>query len=92
MANEGVHASPNDVRKLATALTIYSAEVADATKKVRAALNQANWHDGRKQQFEQRYQDFQKRMNGFLGSEVDEMVRSLNQLAARLDDVRETRL
>lgn len=92
MANDGVNASPVDVRKLATALGHYKQEVAAASKKVRGALGSANWHDSRKAQFEARYQDLQKRIDGFMSGEVDQMIKQLNDLARRLDEIRNIRM
>lgn len=66
MANEGVNASPADVRKLATALGSYQREVVAASKKVHGALGSANWHDSGKAQFEARYKDLQKRIDSFM--------------------------
>lgn len=87
-----VNASPADVRKLATALTAYRQDVLSASKKVRGALGSANWHDSRKSQFESRYQDLQKRIDGFMSGEVDQMVKQLNDLARRLDEIRNVRM
>lgn len=92
MANEAVNASPADVRKLAAALGSYKQEVAAASNKVRGALGSANWHDSRKSQFEARYQDLQKRLDGFMSGEVDQMIKQLNELARRLDEIRNIRL
>ncbi len=92
MANDTVNASPADVRKLATALGTYRHEVVSASKMVRGALGSANWNDSRKVQFEARYQDLQKRIDGFMTGEVDEMIKQLNDLARRLDEIRNIRL
>lgn len=92
MANDAVNASPTDVRKLATALGTYKQEVGAASKKVRGALGSASWHDSRKSQFEARFQDLQKRIDGFLSGEVDQMIKQLNDLARRLDEIRHIRM
>jgi hypothetical protein len=94
MANDNdiVNASPADVRKLATALNAYKQEVVSASKKVRGALGSANWNDSRKAQFESRYQDLQKRIDGFMTGEVDQMIKQLNDLARRLDEIRNIRM
>jgi hypothetical protein len=92
MSTDGVHASPTDVRKLAAALTAYQEEVAAAAKKVQGALKAANWHDKQKAAFEARYRDLQKGVDRFLTGEVPAMVKSLNEMARRLDDVRSMRL
>lgn len=88
MSNDVVNASPADVRRLAAALNAYKQEVAAASKKVRGALGSANWNDSRKAQFEARYRDLQQRIDGFMSSEVDQMVKTLNELARRLDEIR----
>lgn len=92
MANDQVHASPTDVRKLAAALTAYKQEVVAASKKVRSALDSANWHDQRKAQFDVHYKDLQKRVDSFMSTEVDQMVKALNDLARRLDGIRDVRM
>jgi len=92
MQNEAVNASPTDIRKLAAALAAYKQEVAASSKKVRSALGSANWHDSRKSQFEARYQDLQKRVDGFMTGEVDQMIKQLHELASRLDDIRNIRM
>jgi hypothetical protein len=92
MASDMVNASPADVRKLAAALNAYKQEVVAASKTVRGALGSANWNDSRKAQFESRYQDLQKRIDGFMSGEVDQMVKMLNDLARRLDEIRSIRM
>lgn len=92
MSGDRVEASAADVRKLATALNAYREDVLSAGKKVQGALRAAHWNDARKTQFEARYQELQKRIDGFLGGEVDQMLKSLNDLARRLDDVRNIRM
>ena len=92
MANDAVNASPADIRRLAKALGSYKQEVVAASKKVRGALESANWHDSRKAQFEARYQDLQKRIDGFMSGEADQMIKELNEFARRLDEIRNIRL
>ena len=92
MADDGVHASPTDIRKLAGALTAYKGEVSAASKRVQGALGSANWHDSRKQQFEARYKDLQKQIDRFMQGEVDQMVKSLNELARRLEEIRSVKM
>lgn len=89
---DAVHASPRDIRKLAASLALFKKDVAQAGVKVRGALNSANWHDQRKAQFEQRYRDLQAQIDRFMTGEVDAMIKSLNQLAVKLEDIRSTRL
>lgn len=92
MTGDMVNASPEDVRRLAAALNAYKQEVGAASRTVRGALGSANWHDSRKSQFESRYRDLEKRIDGFLSSEVDDMVKMLHDLARRLDDIRNIRM
>ena len=92
MPDDQVHASAADLRKLASALNSYKQDVASASKKVQGALGSANWHDSRKAQFESRYRDLQKRVDGFMSGEVDSMMKALNELAHRLDDIRNVRM
>ncbi len=87
-----VHASPQDIRKLASSLNSFKSEVTSASKKVRGALAAANWHDSRKAQFESRYNDVQKQIDRFMSGEVDQMVKALNQLASKLDEIRNIRM
>ena len=47
MAKDSVHASPGNVKRLASALSTYQKDVATAAGKVQGALSTANWHDGR---------------------------------------------
>lgn len=87
-----VNASPEDIRRLAAALGTYKNEVVAAHKRVQGALNAAHWQDPQKDRFEARLQDFRQGVDTFVTGEVDEMVRSLNQLAARLTDIRQMRM
>ncbi|RLV47709.1 hypothetical protein D9V37_16300 [Nocardioides mangrovicus] len=87
-----VNASPQDIRKLAGALAAYRDEVTKASKKVQGALAQANWHDSRKQQFEGKYRDLQKKIDSFMSSDVDQMAKGLKQLASKLEDIRNVRM
>lgn len=92
MSHDGVHASPEDVKKLAAALTSYQKDVVAAGKRVQSALGSANWHDRRKDQFESRYRDLQKTLDRFMANEVQDMVKSLSELARRLEDIRSMRM
>lgn len=92
MPNDAVNASPADVRKLASALRAYKQEVVAASKRVNGALGSAHWHDSRKSQFESRYTELQKRIDGFMNGEVDQMVKQLNDLARKLDEIRNIRM
>lgn len=92
MSTDGVHASPEDVKKLAAALKKYQTEVSAAGKRVQGALSSANWHDRQKDQFEARYRDLQKTLDRFMSSEVQAMVKGLTELARRLDEIRSMRM
>ncbi|MGH3276547.1 MAG: hypothetical protein ACRDNZ_19740 [Streptosporangiaceae bacterium] len=92
MPDGSVNADPESVRKLAGALARYERDVAAASRSVQAALASANWHDRQKQQFEQRYRDLQRSIDGFMSSEVQAMARSLNELTQRLEEIRRMRM
>lgn len=92
MPDDTINARPEDVRKLALALDRYRANVKNASKDVRKALDAAYWHDSRKDQFEARYRDLQKHVDGFLGTEVDQMVKQLNAYARRLEELRSMKM
>ena len=92
MPADGVNANPEDVRKLASALGVYQQEVVASSKRVRGALNSARWHDRQKDAFETRFQQLQASIDRFMNSEVQAMVKSLNELARRLDEVRNMRM
>lgn len=87
-----VNASPGDVKKLAAALSAYKKEVEAAGKRVQGALSAANWNDPQKQKFEARYRDFQRGINTFMTGEVDAMAKALNDLAAKLTEIKSIRL
>lgn len=93
MANfDLVDASPEDVRNLARALDQYRKQIQGAGRGVRGALSKARWNDARKAQFETRLLDLQKRLDGFADSEVEQMIRTLHELARRLDDAGAVRM
>jgi len=89
---ETVHASPQDVKKLAAALAAYKGEVSAAGQKVQRALNAANWRDGQKERFEAHYREFHRAIERFMSGEVDTMVRDLNELARRLAEIQSMRM
>jgi len=92
MSGDGVHASPESVKRLAAALGRYQEEVSSAGKRVQNALDAANWHDQQKDQFEARYKDLQRTLDHFISSEVQAMVKSLGEFARRLDEIRSLRM
>ena len=87
-----VNANPEDVRKLSSALKRYQSDVRSASRQVQHALSGARWHDPQKDKFEARYQSLQKSVDRFLGGEVDDMIKALNELARRLDDIKAMRM
>jgi hypothetical protein len=92
MSDDRVHASPQDVRKLAVALSAYQQEVTAAGRKMQGALGAANWHDAQKDKFEARYRDLQRSIDRFMSSEVTGMITGLNELARRLAEISSMRL
>jgi hypothetical protein len=86
-----VHANPQDVKKLAQALTHLEQELLQATKAASRAIDRADWRDGRKDQFVARYNDFNKKTNSFVGGELRQMVKGLNNLAQQLERARDQR-
>lgn len=87
-----VNASPDDVRRLAGALRNYQQQVANASRSVQKALASANWNDRQKQRFESRYRELQKSIDRFMNDEVVSMVSTLNELARKLDDIKQMRM
>lgn len=92
MSTDGVNASPADVKKLAAVLTKYQNTVKSASKEVQAALHSASWNDRQKDRFEARYRDVQKTVDRFMSTEVQSMVKSLHELARRLEEIRGMRM
>ena len=87
-----VDASSADVRKLASALKRYKDETTQVGRRVDGAIRAASWRDSKKDQFEARYRDFSKQMDRFMSSQVDDMVRSLNELAKKLEEIERMRM
>jgi hypothetical protein len=86
-----VRADPADVKKLARALQQYQQRVNEASKQARKAIDQANWDDRQKQQFEGSFRNFQKQTDHFVGAQVKDFVKKLNALAADLEKARSHR-
>jgi|GEM_PF-5689934 len=86
-----VHADPADVKKLARALEQYQQRINEASKQARHAINRANWKDKQKYQFEDRFRNFQKQTDHFVGAQVKDFVKQLNALAADLERARSHR-
>ena len=87
-----VNANPDDVRKLAGALKRYQQDVRQSAKTVSSALAGARWNDPKKQQFEARLKDHQRQLEKFVGNDVEQMVRALNELANKLDEIKRMRM
>lgn len=87
-----VNANPADVRKLAAELKRYQDEVRQAGKQVQNALGAARWQDDQKDKFAFKYNDLQRQVERFTGAELEQMIRYLNQLASKLDEIKRMRL
>jgi uncharacterized protein YukE len=83
--SDHIHADPNDVEKLASALKKYEEEVLAASRKALQAIERANWQDRQKQQFASSYRDFHKKTENFVRGRVRDFVKSLNSLAYDLE-------
>ena len=79
-----VKASSKDVRRLATSLKRYQDEIKQASKAVEKAIGAANWHDKQK--------DHNKQVNRFVTDQVNEMIKSLNALASKLEEIERMRM
>jgi uncharacterized protein YukE len=87
-----VDASSVEVRKLAAALKQYRDDTKQISRRVDGAINAANWRDSRKDQFEARYRQVAKQIDGFMSSQVEDMIRSLNDLARKLEEIERMRM
>lgn len=87
-----VNVNAQDLRMLAAALRSFQQEVNQASKRVRGALQKANWKDQRKVAFELRLSDLQKQLDGFMTGEVDQMVRTLTALAQKVEEISKMRM
>lgn len=82
-----VNASSADVRRLADALRRYEEDVKQVSRRVDGSIRSANWRDKKKEQFEARFRDHQKQIDRFMSSQVQDMVRTLNDLARKLEEI-----
>ena len=82
-----VDAEPQSVRALAGALKRYQDEVKDAGRRVRGALERARWNDPQKERFAEVLADLQRTIDRFMEHEGQDMIRDLNLLASRLDEI-----
>lgn len=89
--SDAVHADPADVKKLASALQQYQQRINDASKQAQQAINRANWKDRQKQQFEDKFRDFQRHTDRFVDAQVKDFVKQLNALATDLENARSHR-
>ena len=87
-----VDASAADVRKLAGALRRYRDDVKNAGRSVESQMGSIRFDDKKRQQFEQRFRDHKKQVDRFMSSEVDAMVKSLDELARKLDEISRLRM
>ena len=87
-ASDAVNADPADVKKLAAELEKYRQRTHEASKQARDAISRANWHDRQKQQFEERFRDFQRQADRFVDGQVQEFVKQLRALAHDLERAR----
>ena len=92
MSGELVNASPAGIRKLASALDAYQRQVTEAGRGVQKALASADWNDRQKERFEERYRELHKHIDRFIGNEVTTMVKGLNEMARKLDDIQRMRM
>jgi hypothetical protein len=91
MSSDGVHADPKDVRKLARALQDFELKITEISRQGQRAIDSANWHDRQKEQFAARYRDFNRQTSRFIGNEVKQMVKQLDQLARDLEQAQSRR-
>ena len=87
-----VDASAADVRKLASALRRYKDDVKNAGRSVEGQMGSIRFDDRKRQQFEQRFREHKKQVDRFMSSEVDGMVKSLEDLARKLDEISRMRM
>lgn len=87
-----VNANPDDVRKLASVLNVYQRDVTAASRSVQKALASANWNDSQMRRFEERFRDVQTHIDRFMSNEVPSMISTLNELARKLDDIKQMRM
>ena len=87
-----INARSTDVLKLAGALKRYQQDQKQVTKQVSSAISSANWQDKKKEEFEARFKDHSRQLERFVTSQVDEMVKSLNELARKLQDIEQMKM
>jgi hypothetical protein len=88
----GVNANPDDIRRLAGALSKCEQDVLQAVRSARRALDSAQWHDRQKDQFAARFLELQRSVERFMATEMDGMSKSLTKLATQLDAIRSMRM
>ncbi|RKQ93824.1 hypothetical protein C8N24_3698 [Solirubrobacter pauli] len=89
--SDAVVADPDDVKRLARELETYRSKIQDASKQAQNAINRANWKDRQKQQFEDKFRDFQRQTDRFVDAQVKDFVKQLNALAHDLEKARSHR-
>lgn len=87
MSSGIVDADPESIRRIASALTHYQEDIADAAKQVEGALKEAHWHDPQRDHFEEWYTDLRRKIASLTGSDVTDVIRDLGILAQQLEDL-----
>jgi hypothetical protein len=89
--SDAVNTSPTALRDLARELRRFQESVQQASKQAHNALARAPWNDGQKQRFVARFNELDKTNRRFLEGEMAQMVKSLEELAQRIERAREVR-
>jgi hypothetical protein len=87
-----VNASSQDVKRLAGSLKRYQDEMKQASQAAQKAIDAAHWHDKQKDKFVAGFQDHRKQVNRFVNDQVNDMIKSLNLLASKLEEIERMRM
>lgn len=87
-----VNVSADDLRKLSSALRQYETRVKEASRALEGSLRSLPWNDPQKVKFESRLREFHRQVERFMASEVDAMSKAANDMARKVDDLRNTRM
>jgi hypothetical protein len=82
-----VKANSRDVRRLASNLKKYQEDMKQASQAAQKAIGAANWNDKQKDQFVGRFKEHNKQISRFVNDQVNEMIKSLNLLASKLEEI-----
>jgi DNA repair ATPase RecN len=82
-----VDSSATDLRKLASALRAYKEDVKNAGRTIERQLGSVHFDAKKRQQFEARFRDHKRQVDRFMDGDVNGMVKSLEDLARRLDEI-----